>query len=349
VSSALGREEIRLKSGAVIAFPARTRQTLRGWSVDAYLADEAQLLTNEQWASAKPAMAARRGAQTWMCGTAPSALGDAEVFGRLRQAALAGTDPSLAWLEYGAEPGADLDDPAVWAAANPGRVETEAILSERRELSAGDFATERLNVWPTAQGEHVFGGADVWPALAARRRDDLGAVTALGVDRSPDGLLCVCAAYRDFDSGTTHLEVAYLRDGVTNLGEVIAWLTANTRPRTPIVIDSVSTAAVAVSHLQAARRNVITTTTAELVRGCVGLVDDVMAGLVSHADTPTGDLARAVDGARRRPVGEAGGYGWDRRDGSVPVSPLVAASLAHWGAVAHGRRPRKPQRVRVLR
>ncbi len=54
VSSALGREEIRLKSGAVIVFPARTRQTLRGWSVDAYLADEAQLITNEQWASAKP-------------------------------------------------------------------------------------------------------------------------------------------------------------------------------------------------------------------------------------------------------------------------------------------------------
>ena len=32
ITSAIGREEIRLKSGAVIAFPARTRQTLRGWS-----------------------------------------------------------------------------------------------------------------------------------------------------------------------------------------------------------------------------------------------------------------------------------------------------------------------------
>jgi hypothetical protein len=36
--------------------------------------------------------------------------------------------------------------------------------------------------------------------------------------------------------------------------------------------------------------------------------------------------------------GRPGGYGWDRRgygrdrrDGSVPVSPLVAAALAHWG------------------
>jgi hypothetical protein len=59
-------------------------------------------------------------------------------------------------------------------------------------------------------------------------------------------------------------------------------------------------------------------------------------------------LARAVDGARRRPIGDAGGYAWDRRDTSVAVSPLVAASLAHWGAVAHGRRPRKPQRITIL-
>lgn len=348
VSSALGREEIRLKSGAVIAFPARTRQTLRGWSVDAYLADEAQLLTNEQWASAKPAMAARRGSQTWMCGTAPAALGDAEVFGRLRAAAVTGTDPALAWLEYGAEPGADLDDPAVWAAANPGRVEPEAILSERRELSPADFAVERLNVWPTSQSEHVF-GAEVWPGLAGRRRDDLAQATAIGLDRSPDGLVCIVAAYRDFDTGRTHVEPAYLRDGVTSMVEVVDWLTGNLGRGVPIVVDAVSTAAVVVTHLQAARRNVITTTTAEMARAAIGFTDDVLAGMVTHADTPTGDLVRAVDGARRRPIGDAGGYAWDRRDGTVAVSPLVAASLAHWGAVAHGRRPRKPQKVIVLR
>lgn len=348
VSSALGREEIRLKSGAVVAFPARTRQTLRGWSVDAYLADESQFITNEQWASAKPAMAARRGSQTWMAGTAPAALGDAEVFGRLRGAALAGTDPSLGWLEYGAEPGCDLDDPAQWGAANPGRVEVEAITSERRELSPEDFAKERLNIWPTDQSEHVF-GAEVWAALAARRRNDIGNASALGVDRSPDGLVCVVAAHRDFDAGTTHVEVAFVRDQVTNLAETVDWLLANTDRRVPIVVDAQSTAAVAVSHLQAARRNVMTTNGGELARACIGLTDDVAAGLLTHADSDHGDLALAVDGARRRPVGDAGGYAWDRRDGLTAVSPLVAASLAHWGAAAHGRRPKKPQKIVVLR
>ena len=39
------------KGGTHLFFPARTRSTLRGWSVDRYLADEAQLLTDEQWES----------------------------------------------------------------------------------------------------------------------------------------------------------------------------------------------------------------------------------------------------------------------------------------------------------
>lgn len=115
------------------------------------------------------------------------------------------------------------------------------------------------------------------------------------------------------------------------------------------MVDAQSTASVAVGHLHAARRNVVMTHTGDLVRSCVGFADDVMAGMLTHADTPTSDLARAVDGARRRPVGNAGGYAWDRRDGTVAVSPLIAASLAHFGSVAHGRRPPKPPRVLVLR
>jgi hypothetical protein len=46
-------------------------------------------------------------------------------------------------------------------------------------------------------------------------------------------------------------------------------------------------------------------------------------------------LDTAVTGARRRPVGDAGLWAWDRRDGSVFVAPLVAA---RWPGT--GRSPR---------
>jgi hypothetical protein len=344
ITAALGREEINLKDGSLIVFPARTRATLRGWSVDAYIADEAQLLTGEQWQSARPAMAARRGSQVWLCGTAPQQLGDGEIFGRLRQAALAGTDDALAWLEFGADPGCDLDDREQWAKANPGRVQVENIVNERRELSDTAFATERLNIWPSRQAEAVFDLAG-WRALAADRRgrEHLPKVAAYGLDRSPDGLVVIVAAYRDADR--IHVEPVFVVDGEDTAGAA-AWLKDNAGRR-PIVVDAVGPASPAIPVLQSARRDVKVVHSTEAATAAMGFADAVAAGTLTHADTGHGDLARAIASARRRPIGPSGGYGWDRSD--APVAPLVAASLAHYGAVLYGRRGTgKALRVVVL-
>jgi hypothetical protein len=69
---------------------------------------------------------------------------------------------------------------------------------------------------------------------------------------------------------------------------------------------------------------------------CGGFVDDVLAGRLSHAVQP--QLDAAVEGARKRPIGDAGAFGWDRRDGMVFVAPLVAATLARFSAATAGRR-----------
>ncbi|MFY9336111.1 MAG: hypothetical protein WAO90_08935 [Mycobacterium sp.] len=41
----------------------------------------------------------------------------------------------------------------------------------------------------------------------------------------------------------------------------------------------------------------------------------------------------AAAGARKRPLGDTGAFAWGRRDASVFTSPLVAATLAAFGAV----------------
>lgn len=346
----VGREQVRFRSGQVIVFPARSRGALRGYSIDRLILDEAQYLTQAQLEAVLPTMSARPNTQSWLFGTPPTHVGDGEVLTRLRAQALSGRAERLTWLEWSAEPTADLDDRAAWAQANPAlgkHISIESVMAERAALSDEGFRRERLGIFNMDRTEHIFGTAAVWPALAGARRDDLGTVTAFGVDRSPDGLVAVCAAYRNFETGHTHIEPVFVRDQMNNMAPVVAWLLANTSRHVPVVIDQASTAAVAVNHLT--NRNVVTTTTGEAVRSCVGFVDDVLAGLLTHSDTPNQDLGRAVDGARRRPIGDAGGYGWDRRDGTVAVSPLVAASLAHWGAIAHGKRPRKPQKIVVLR
>jgi hypothetical protein len=336
----VGREQIKFRSGQQLVFPARSRGALRGYSCDRIVLDESQFLTGAQYEAILPTMSARPNTQSWLFGTPPTQLGDGEVLSRLRSHALSGKSERLTWLEWSAEPGSSLDDRSQWALANPAlgrRISVEAVIAERAALSDAGFRRERLGEFNVDQLEHIFGDSEVWPALAAERRDGLAEATALGLDRSPDGLVVISACYRDFDRGRSHVELALVRDGVTNLGSVVDWLLANTSRRTPILVDQQSPAAVVIPHLQT-RRNLVVTSGAEMARACLGFTDDTLAGFVTHADSPTGVLSLAVDGARKRPIGEAGGFGWDRRDGSVAVSPLVAASLSHYGAVAHGRR-----------
>lgn len=126
VVTAIGRESIDLRSSVSIRFPSRTRQSTRGWSVSLWVVDEAQLLTEEQWGAVRPAMSARKGATAWFLGTAPELLTDGQVFGRLREIALAGGNGSLCWHEFGADPG---DDPTVW---RHGRKPTRDPYSSRR-------------------------------------------------------------------------------------------------------------------------------------------------------------------------------------------------------------------------
>lgn len=82
----------------------------------------------------------------------------------------------------------------------------------------------------------------------------------------------------------------------------------------------------------------------DMGRACGGFLDDVTVGRLSH--TGQAQLTAAVEGARRRPIGDAGLFAWDRRDGSVFAAPLVAATLAGFGAVTVGK-PRSNHAVFV--
>ncbi len=240
VGHALGREEIRLRDGTHIFFPARTRNTLRGWSVDAYLADEAQLLTDQQWESAKPTLSARSNTQVWLFGTAPQMVGDGEVFARMRSAAHAGSDKKLAWVEYGAAPGADLDDRGQWAAANPGRVEPAAMEDERRELSDAGFARERLNLWPADHLDQVI-DLQAWAGLVAPGPPDGTPPSALAVDAGPDRAMAVAGCWL-LDDDRLHVEVIG-SDYVSDPLNALQWLVDRAGRRVPVVVDGAAAAA----------------------------------------------------------------------------------------------------------
>lgn len=81
------------------------------------------------------------------------------------------------------------------------------------------------------------------------------------------------------------------------------------------------------------------TSGADMAKACGQLVDKIGLGKFTHADQDA--VNDAVDGARKRPIGAAGGWGYDRRDESVNIAPLVALTLALFGALATKKKPAK--------
>jgi hypothetical protein len=67
------------------------------------------------------------------------------------------------------------------------------------------------------------------------------------------------------------------------------------------------------------------------VKACGGFAGAVEAGRLTHADQAAVNDAR--EGARKRAVGKAGGWAYDRSVASVKIHPLVAVTLARYAAL----------------
>jgi hypothetical protein len=65
-------------------------------------------------------------------------------------------------------------------------------------------------------------------------------------------------------------------------------------------------------------------------KACGAFFDAVLEGRLTHFDQE--QLNDALMGARQRPIGEAGAWGWNRKNVTVDISPLVAVTLARFGA-----------------
>ncbi len=58
-------------------------------------------------------------------------------------------------------------------------------------------------------------------------------------------------------------------------------------------------------------------------------VEQVLAGTVAHRSD--GELTAALTAASKRPLTD-GGHAWSRRNSNVNIDPLVACTIALWGA-----------------
>jgi hypothetical protein len=327
-----GQEAIFLKNGGSVEIVARSQGSGRGFTVDVIVCDEAQDMSDDDLeALLSTSSAGPLGDPQWIfTGTPPGPRANGEVFARNRADALDGKSKKVSWLEWAAEAGDDLDDPKVWATANPGLVSGRLLLDviegERGTFSDEGFMRERLGMWATAGGSQVI-DSESWRDAA----DEASMATdrlALAVDVSPDRATASVAVAGQRDDGTWHVELDETRHGVGWLPAYIELRCARNDIRA-VVIDGASPAASIIDDLRQRKIKVTTTSASDMAAACGTFYDGAMDGWLHHIDQP--QLNAALSVARKRAIlGDR--WAWNRKNAASDITPLVAATLALWGA-----------------
>lgn len=331
-----GDQAIEMRSGARLRFIARTGGSGRGLSGDAVYLDEAFALTRPMMGALLPTLSARRNPQVWYTSSAP--LSSSEVLHDIRRRGVAGSDRML-YMEWSVPEGSDPDDPTNWYTANPGmgiRISEDFVAAERKAMPEQEFLRERLGIAEpppedTAERE-VKVPAEAWSATGVNTVIPVDEGTlVLGIDCSPGGhWASIAVAFGDMSR--PYVELIEHREFLGWVPDRIVDLVRRHEPRA-VGIDGGGPAGALVGPVIAALQRaglsgdvVRQMTTSEMKQACAGFLSDVVEGRLRHPADGQGPLDAAVGDACERRVGDA--WLWDRRRSTVPISPLVAATIA---------------------
>lgn len=152
-----GQESVTLRNGGSYRIVAPRQDAPRGRTADLIVLDEVREYRSVDFVSAiLPALNTSPNPQVWYASNAGDP--DSVVLNELRRRGVEG-DPSLAWLEWSADPSLDSDDPVAWSQANPSLGD---LIDERRiahlhaTLSPERFETEILCRWVRASGSRAI-------------------------------------------------------------------------------------------------------------------------------------------------------------------------------------------------
>lgn len=330
MTRANGNESVVFRNGSRLVLMASGVESGHGKTVDLGVVDELFADDDDRRDQALiPAMATKPFAQTLVCSTAGT--DDSEPLNRLvargRRSVEAGSTSGLAYFEWSAGLDEDPDDPATWWGCMPalGFTISEAVVRQAREdMTDGEFRRAFLNQ-PTRANDRVIPQSS-WDQVCDLEASP-GAGLVFGVDVNPERSAASIVAAAG--GVVPVVELVEHRDGTGWLVERTAELVA--RWGDPFVfVDGSGPAASMIGELQAAGVHVRPLPPKELVAACGSFFDRVIEARIRiRRDTR---LDAAAAGVVKRPVGDA--WAWARKHSSVNVSPLIAATLAMWGATS---------------
>ena len=347
-----GEQGIELLSGQRLKYRARTGGSGRGFAkADLIVYDEAQHLGREHLAASGPSKLANPNSQTWYAGS--GGLETSAVAWQIRRDALGGKAGRLAYTEHTAERVSLVDgkirserpepwDRDAWYVAMPGLgrwVTEESMQALYEDLGPEFFAREGLCIWdpePDADGAVIPG--PVW-AECGDVDSSLTGIVSFALDVSPDREWATIVVAGQGRRGGTHVEITG-NDDVLDRRRGTGWLPGRVAELQQkwggrVAVAKGSPAWALKDDLERARVDVLPISTEEHAQACGDFYDAVMERHVRHIDQAP--LNAAIAGADRRYYGDS--WLWSRLKSTVDISPLVAATLAHWVAQKRQRRP----------
>lgn len=339
IRSALGREQIILKSGAKIKFLARTRNGGRGQHGDLLIFDEAQELDETAQGSFLPAISASLNPQTVYVGTPPGPDAVGTVFRTLRKRALTGDAKRAAWFEFSVKEIGDIKDPARWAASNPAlgrRIQLATIEGEAEQMDPDTFARERLGWWSPEAEEHFDYAIDhhAWAACASEDPKPEGK-TAYGIKFAADGsAVCLCGAVLPSE-GPARVSLIDLRPSGQGLAWLADWLNQRYTKASCVVIDGRNGVDVLVERIKdvwKSKLSVVRPSSKEVIAAVSCFTNGIDEGSLTWY-RPQAILNESAMSTVKRPIG--GGFGF----GGENSLPVEACALALWGAKTCKRDP----------
>jgi len=343
IKTALGREQIILKSGARVKFLARTRNGGRGQHGDLLIIDEAQEMDENQQASFLPAISASLNPQTIYVGTPPDPSAVGTVFRGIRDRSKGSKKTS--WFEFSVKEIGDVMDKSRWTETNPAlgrRILQSTIEGEAEQMDPDTFARERLGWWSPAVTERVDYAIDrqAWEKCRSEDEKPEGK-TAYGVKFSADGsevALCGAVSPKDGPARITLIERRPTGIGIQWLAD---WLNARYDIASCVVIDGRNGVDLLVDRIRGTwkyKTSVMRPSVKDVIAAASLLTTELSEQTVTWYAKQDVLRDSAVNSVKR-PIGGGWGFGGD------DSAPIEAAALALWGCRTSKRDPSRKMKV----
>ncbi|MBQ9022230.1 MAG: hypothetical protein IJ113_09540 [Eggerthellaceae bacterium] len=345
IKTALGREEVRLKSGASIKFLARTRNGGDGQHGSLLIFDEAQCLdpqSRESFLYAISACQTKRGPQVIYNGTPPKEGDYALLFEKIRNDALEGRSKKTAWTEWSAGYGGrvpNVNDRELWERTNPAYgilISPDTVEAEVESDEAEKFAHQRLGWWTGEKAAQTLIPEAEWRQLEAESPEVYDKL-AYGVRISPDGALVTLSVAVKADQ-QAHIEFIRQEPLSGGLAWLVEWLVERVGKCACVVIDGKSAADDLCRQLidsGYSKKAVVLAGTEGAINAAAMLVNSVADGKITHY--PDENLDDSALKSVRRKIGTMGGFGF----GGEHPEIIESAALALYGVKTTKRNPKR--------